>query len=196
MDWAKWFGCEARSHWSWPPLQHADCNCMAQAVSRARPFIGFSSCPAREDSAHAPSQKRIHPTAGGRDPAHVSGPGWRGNTRLTQTHKMAHLLQHSMTIVRSVMPRVSAARLGANVPGPHCVLCFPGRYPLHRDLCAGVLGTRHGCHASRCGCSHGEQHNIRQPTSQVPSFRNWHRQNTLPPSHHPITWTSSTLPPT
>ncbi len=69
--------------------RETDCDCRMQAVSGDQMIIGFSSRPAfrpqRTGHMH-PRPKKLHPatpTAGGRGPAHVSGPEWRGNTRLT-----------------------------------------------------------------------------------------------------------------
>jgi hypothetical protein len=87
-------------------------------VPRARVIIGFSSCPGPGGLQRARRmhqvQKDFHSTAGGRDPAHVSGPEWRGNTRLTQTQDgaLTAAQQHSS-------PRAAAPR----APAPaHCVM--------------------------------------------------------------------------
>jgi hypothetical protein len=69
-------------------------------------------------------KKDIDPTAAGREqgagrvPAHVSGPEWRGNTRLTQTQDGA-LRKHSRSSIRFC----NSHRLGSS---PCRQLCTPG----------------------------------------------------------------------
>jgi hypothetical protein len=63
-------------------------------------------------------QKDFHSTAGGRDPAHISGQEWRGNTRLTQTQDGAPTAAQQHSGPRAAAPRAPAPA--------HCVMQFHG----------------------------------------------------------------------